>query len=386
MLNNSHDQTEPRRSLAVIDDHDELAWHILDFGLMHEPDLADLVERGARGNGEHSRRLRAMIGHSDEPVTVCSMGPVAAPMPAKAYRSEPIPWREYMKANPFARPKSVQPRSNSMKTPRSAVLTDEAGRLYNCLSFAMHQHGAVMNGHLTVTWEILGIQDHVSAASVLTEFNARMRKWLEVDATGRRRKGTESPSYGAAEPYFYAYVHENASTHGFHTHQLFHVSDGKAKAFAERAVTCLAQLAGVTNPPTETVVITPRTVRDGFAPYLPRFKRNEEERCWVWFRYLAKNLSPHEFKQVGGRCALQREIFRIRPQFTAPAPIMCTDVFGCSENIAVGAQTKAGFVSKFDQGDWTNLYSGSELDEYRQRERGRQQQDEVAAMLGKIVI
>ena len=71
----------------------------------------------------------------------------------------------------------------------------------------------------------------------------------------------------------------------------------------------------------------------------------------------AKNLSPHEFKQVGGQCALQREIFRIRPQFTAPAPVTCTDVFGCSENIAIGAQTKAGFVSKFDQGDWKNVYA-----------------------------
>jgi hypothetical protein len=306
-------------------------------------------------------------------------------MPAAAYRFEPMPWRLHMKANPFARPKLVHPRPISTKW-RSAVLTDEAGRLYNCLAFAMGQYGVVMNGHLTVAWELLGIKDHLKAAAVLTEFNARMRKWLEVDATGRRRKGTRSASYGPGEPYFYAYVHEHASTHGFHTHQLFHVSDAKAKAFGERAVACLAQLTGVTKPPVEAVVITPRTVRDGFAPYLPRFKRNEEERSWVWFRYLAKNLSPHEFKQVGTQYALQREIFRIRPLFSAPAPVTCADVFGCSENIAIGAQTKAGFVSKFDSGDWSNLYSGSELDEYRQRQRNLERQDEVASILGKVII
>ncbi|MEY9392085.1 hypothetical protein ABIF65_011655 [Bradyrhizobium japonicum] len=62
------------------------------------------------------------------------------------------------------------------------------------------------------------------------------------------------------------------------------------------------------------------------------------------------------------------------------------DVFGCSENIAIGAQTKTGFVSKFASGDWKNLYSGSELDEYRQRARDRERQDEVASILGKLVI
>jgi hypothetical protein len=28
-------------------------------------------------------------------------------------------------------------------------------------------------------------------------------------------------------------------------------------------------------------------------------------------------------------------------------------------------QRRAGFVSKFDSGDWAKLYNGSELDEYR---------------------
>jgi hypothetical protein len=102
--------------------------------------------------------------------------------------------------------------------------------------------------------------------------------------------------------------------------------------------------------------------------------------------HLAKNLSPHEFKQAGDQCGLQREIFRIRPVFIAPAPVTCTNLFGCSENIAIGAQTTAGFVSKFDRGDWKNLYSSSELDEYRHRMRDRERQDEVAAILGSVRI
>jgi hypothetical protein len=67
----------------------------------------------------------------------------------------------------------------------------------------------------------------------------------------------------------------------------------------------------------EAVMFTPKTMRDGFAPHLPRFKKNERERCWVWFRYLSKNLSPHEFKQVGDQCARQRDIFVARHRSAA---------------------------------------------------------------------
>lgn len=49
MLNDSDDLTEPRRSLVAIEDRNELAWHIRDFGLMHDPGVADLVERAAVG-------------------------------------------------------------------------------------------------------------------------------------------------------------------------------------------------------------------------------------------------------------------------------------------------------------------------------------------------
>jgi hypothetical protein len=69
---------------------------------------------------------------------------------------------------------------------------------------------------------------------------------VEVDATGRRRKNTVSNTWGEAESYLYAYINEHASTHGFHTHQLFHVSGGNAKGFAEQAALCLASLVDMT--------------------------------------------------------------------------------------------------------------------------------------------
>jgi hypothetical protein len=330
-----------------------------------------------------------MIFYPDEPIElVISSKPFPPPSPAEPYRFRPMSRREQMKANPFMRPKAVERSTIPTQQPhvRSAVLTDEAGRLYRCFAFAMHEYGAVMNGHMTVTWEKWGIRDHAQAVAVLTEFNARMGKWLKVRATGRRRKGTTSTAWGEGEAYYYAFIHEHASNRGFHSHQMFHVSDGKARAFAEYAVTVLRRLTGVATVPAGGVVFTPNTVRDGFAPYMPRFKKNELERCWIWFRYLTKNLSPHEFKQVGDKYALQRDIFRIRRVFLPPKPVTCMDLFGCSENIAVGAQKQAGFVSNFDSGEWTKLYSGYELDEYRLRLQQQGRDKELAAIFDRVKI
>ncbi|SDT21647.1 hypothetical protein [Bradyrhizobium canariense] len=318
-----------------------------------------------------------------------SLSCVPAPiLPGQERLPSPVNRRQQMRANPFMRPKAVAWSASPMKQPRlrSAVLTDEAARLYRCIAYTMQAYGVVMNGHMTIAWQEFRIRDHEQATKVLTEFNARMGKWLSVDGTGRKRKGVSLSTYGVGEKYFYTFIHEHALDHGFHTHQLIGVTDGKARAYAERAVRVLERLTGVTKAPTSAVVFTPGTVRDGFAPYLPRFRQNEVKRCWIWFRYLAKNLSPHEFKHIGDQCELQRNIFRIHRVFLPPQPVTCSDLFGCSQNIGIGAQTKDGFVSKFDSGDWTKLYSGSELDEYRQHVQQHERDTELAAIFDRVKI
>lgn len=305
-----------------------------------------------------------------------------------ADRTSAVSKRRRTRANPFALPRAIR-RADPFKMGgrlRSAVLTDEAARLYRCLAFAMDQYGVVMNGHMTVAWEAWGVRDHAQAASTLTEFNARMGKWLAVNGAGRKRKGVTSPVYGVGERYFYAFIHENTPVRGFHTHQLIGVKDGKVKAFAEKALRVLQRLTGSKKVPVGGVVFTPGTKRDGFAPHLHRFKKNEVERCWIWFRYLVKNLSQHEFKQVGGRYALQRDILRIRRVFVEPVPVACSELFGCSQNIGTGEQTRAGFVSKLDSGDWNNLYNASELEDYRYWEKQMADISEMDAILNSLKI
>lgn len=388
--------------IAAMGSADELAWHLLDASLMHDPDCEELVRRASLGEGEHSQLLQAIVGDAGgsdwEPVTV-DKPPAPPPKPINPFESTPVWVRREVngrriwvlhepKKNPFALVKAVQRTMSRSAQPyqRSAVLEDEAVRLYRCIAFAMRTYGVVMNGHMTVLWERLGIHDHVQAAAILTDFNHRMRKWLMVDANGRKRKGISATAYGPSELYFYAFIHEHVPQRGFHTHQLIGVTDGKCKAFAEYAVKVLQGLTKVSKVPADAVVFTPATKRDGFSPYMPRFKNKEMERCWIWFRYLAKNLSPHAFMQVGNQCANQRDIFRIRRVFMEPLPVTCRDLFGCSQNIAIGAQNKAGFVSKFDSGDWKDLYSGSELTEYRFEIQREEQERENLAFLAALKI
>lgn len=378
--------------IADSGDMNELAWHIRESGLMHDSDHADLVRRACLGSGEQCQLLRASVDLDEEDerpaLSIVPSRPVCVPQAAPAFQSRPVNRRQAMKANPFMLPKAVCLAAEAGRKGRlrSAVLTDEVARLYRCLSFAMNQYGVTMNGHMTVAWEVLGIRDHVRAAEVLTEFNARMGKWLKVNGNGRKRKGINSTTWGVPERYFYAFVHEHTRDRGFHTHQLIGISDGKARAFAERAVKVLKRLTGVSVVPANAVVFTPGTRGDGFAPYLPRFKKNEVERCWIWFRYLAKNLSPHEFAQFGDRSALQRDIFRIKRVFVQPQLVTCSDLFGCSQNIGMGAQREAGFVSKFDRGDWQNLYDDSDLNEWKFGMMQRRQEEEMTAILANITI
>lgn len=374
-------------------DMNELAWHLRASSLMFDPDHADLVRQACLGSGEHSLFLSAIVGDldgdDDDPLPTGPTPPLNTPQPAPAFRSRPMKRREMMGSNPFLLPKSVTvERAVGVQKPRSrsAVLTNEAVRLYNCIAFAMNQFGVTMNGHMTVTWEEFGIHDNARAATVLTEFNTRMNKWLKVEGTGRKRKGVTAQAFGLPEHYFYAFIHENARDHGFHTHQLFSVNYGKSRAFAERAVEVLKRLTGVVQVPDNAVMFTPGTKRDGFAPYLPRYKENEVDRCWRWFRYLVKNLDPNQFVKVGDQCGVLREVLEVSHDFNEPKPVTCSDLFGCSQNIGVGAQKKEGFVSRLDAGDWQNLFGAHDLQEWRFDIAAKRQAAEMDSVFTNITI
>lgn len=102
MFNASSNDPDLKKSLLAISDRDELAWHVIDFGLMHDPDYAELAAMAAVGPGNHSKQLSAMIASPDEPdIQLSSYKPVPPPLPAEAYRFRPMSVEEQKQANPF---------------------------------------------------------------------------------------------------------------------------------------------------------------------------------------------------------------------------------------------------------------------------------------------
>lgn len=209
---------------------------------------------------------------------------------------------------------------------------------------------------------------------------------MVVDNTGRRRKNTNARTWGGKSLYVYAYVHECTNERGFHTHELFHAPDGKAKAFSEWAPSRLAQLAGLDDLVEDAVFFTPGTKRDGFSPHVARFKKNEVERCWAYFRYLIKNLDPDVVKEVSGRAGNQRAIFKAETNYVEPPLVHCRKLFGCSENIGIAEQRAAGFASKFDAGEWDSLYSDSELAAFQRFVELERQERELEDALRNVTI
>ena len=77
----------------------------------------------------------------------------------------------------------------------------------------------------------------------------------------------------------------------------------------------------------------------------------------------------------------------------ATGPVTCRKLAGCWGAFGPAAQHRAGFVSKFEAGNWAGLYDGSELADYRaymgelaEAERAQAAEAAVRAMLEHMVI
>lgn len=266
-----------------------------------------------------------------------------------------------LKINPF--------RSAEQRKERASMLRSEVPRLYSAMAFAMWRYGRVMNAHLTVCWKLLGVTDHNKAARLLSLYNHEAAKWLSVgdgDDVVRSRRSRRASVTSA--PHLFVYVHEHAQEKGFHSHELMCVPLGRAQEFAQWSRKCLVRLSECARPDEAAVFFSPASQkRRRFRPYAGARESFAVDRQWRWFRYLTKSLDPHhqEHSPADGAWHVAREVFQITRPFMATGPVTCRKLAGFSENIGPGAQTRAGFVSKFEAGDWAGLYSGSELDDHR---------------------
>jgi hypothetical protein len=291
---------------------------------------------------------------------------------------------QLLKINPFRAPGPTKVRP----LVRASMLRSEVPRLYSAMAFAMWQYGRVMNAHVTILWKLLGVTDHNKAVRILSKYNHEAAKWLNVgDGDDVVRSRFSRRSFGTSAPHVFVYVHEKAQEKGFHTHELMCVPLGRAQEFAEWSRDCLVRLSKCARADEAAVYFSPASQkRRKFRPYGGGRESFAVGRQWRWFRYITKSLHPDHMERVPDGSGLRsaREIFQIMKPFMGTGPVMCRKLAGCSENIGPAAQRRSGFVSKFKSGDWTNLYDGSELDEYREAlaeaEKWSREMAEQAAM------
>jgi hypothetical protein len=285
--------------------------------------------------------------------------PAPGPVPPQQASS----WRD----NPFARPPGRA---------RPSQLGPEVTKLFSAISFAMRHHGVVMNTHVTISWRSLGVSHHREATRQLTKFNHRAAKWLMVGAYAEHRRRMTQRTWMGASPHMYVYVHENARDEGFHTHLLCYVPVAKAELFEAWARGCLARLCR-------------RSRLDGRAVYITTYRsRNEADgvaRCWDWFRYITKSLSPNRYVRADdGSWELKREVFNPYA-FRETDPVHSVQLASGSHNIWMKAQRQAGFVScYYEVGGWNRLYSGWEIEAYHQDRRDEARAAEMEQMLSSM--
>ena len=338
---------------------------------------------------ENRKMLFAHLPRKDWPPTVR----VLPRLPQRLYFLSSSGQR--LKINPF-RPDEAM-KAKAPTSSRESMLRSEVPRLYSAMAFAMWQYGRVMNAHLTILWKLLGVTDPNKAAKILSKYNHEAAKWLKVgegDRVVRSRRSRRSSR--ASVPHLFIYVHEQAQEKGVHTHELISLPVDRAHAFAEWSRDCLARLAKCASVDEAAVFFTPASKkRREFNPYRGAREEFAVGRHWRWFRYLTKGLDPlhQERSPVDGAWHVARDVFQIMKPFMATGPVTYRKLAGCSENIGPSAQAKAGFMSKFEAGNWAALYDGSELDDYRafmvmvaEEERAQAEQADVRAMFENMVI
>jgi hypothetical protein len=329
---------------------------------------------------ENRKTIFAHLPREEWPPLV-RLSPVS---PRRLYFLSPSGQR--LKINPFRPDKPMKAKAPTSL--RESMLRSEVPRLYSAMAFAMWQYGRVMNAHLTILWKLLGVTDPNEAARILSKYNHEAAKWLKVgegDDVVRSRRSRRSSR--ASVPHLFVYVHEHAQEKGIHTHELMSLPVDRAQAFAEWSRSCLARLSKCASVDEAAVFFSPASKkRRQFNPYQGAREEFAVGRHWRWFRYLTKGLDPlhQERSPVDGAWHVARDIFEIKRPFMATGPVTCRRLAGWSENIGPGAQMKAGFVSKFERGDWAGLYDGSELDEYRafmaETAEAERKRDEEAAL------
>lgn len=107
-------------------------------------------------------------------------------------------------------------RQRMAESPLNRMLSDQNyAHLYEAVSFA-NWGGAILNGRVTISWSLLGLENEIKARKKFKQFTKNLRsrfdEWLGNDYR-----------YLRGNPAMWIYSHEQSEHVGFHTHMMLHM-------------------------------------------------------------------------------------------------------------------------------------------------------------------
>ncbi|CAO3416016.1 hypothetical protein [Azospirillum endophyticum] len=107
-------------------------------------------------------------------------------------------------------------RQRMAESPLNRKLSDQSyAHLYEAVSFA-NWSGAILNGRVTISWSMLGLENEGKARKKFKQFTKNLRsrfdEWWDSDYR-----------YLRGNPAMWIYSHEQSERTGFHTHMMLHM-------------------------------------------------------------------------------------------------------------------------------------------------------------------
>ncbi|CCF18057.1 protein of unknown function [Pseudorhizobium banfieldiae] len=251
---------------------------------------------------------------------------------------------------------------------RWTLLVDEPRRLYNAMSFLTWQTGLYFNVHVTLTASSLGFADCKEFLTLMPHWHKELnrclfdgsRKAARPDRQGgRAHRVSRCDLVRVDHPHYWMGVVEYARDHGVHMHVLCVVPKYAVKAFEEKTWSWwrlkspgIAQANGI-----------------AFRTRHPSSAERRYDRQVELFRYIIKTTGENVVMR-GQKDPIYtaREIFKPYPNDCTPVRIEAGQLCGITHRLNEAEQKRAGFVSRYDDGRFEEIYSGWEVGECERRE------------------
>ena len=238
----------------------------------------------------------------------------------------------------------------------------EVVRLYNAVAYLNWSRGVILNCHIVIVWNTLGIDNHQEATRLLGKYLNACQKWARVGTPGTPRQRRRART-GEGFPFQYIFTCECSSQAGFHSHILCRIPKATLAAFQAWSRSILRRLTGHYGNECTLKIVASQ-------------ERNESsavQRQWLWFRYIIKQLREDSLfaYYIDEPWQPLRSILRPWPHRQGLA-VNCSRLTSYSLDIGPGAQRAAGFRSRLCWDKREEIYNGFELEIWHAAERERQ--------------